>query len=126
MCTDILTLFACGHPQHILPDPCLRIATTNICAGLVRNINTLDHACALCIRNLRRFRELTRENKASKAPYPDTQKEEGGRVEGGEGNGDGEDGGDFKPFEKMIYTDEAFEDLKRQCYRSVWLRVYDW
>ena len=144
MCHDNIILYACGHPKHILPDPCRRIVLTNICAGLVREVEVLVRPCVLCIGNVRKFREITGRSIPVQVEHRKANGDEGGEEEpwkindDKEGVDDGEDyheaseyreaqevKGVFRSFEKKCYTDEDFEELRKECQKRVWSRCYD-
>lgn len=39
---------------------------------------------------------------------------------------DGEDGErDFRVFQRRLYTDEAYERLRKECYRRVWSMCFE-
>ena len=126
MCHDIITLWACGHLKQLVPDPCHRLVLTNFCAGLVRNIDVVGHSCKLCEGNVRKFRELTgRSIPVPRKDSDDVQKrcdEDCDDVK----NDEGERGRSrFRMFQKMVYTDDAYEGLKKECYKRVWSRCRD-
>lgn len=145
MCHDAITLSACGHPLHITPKPCYRLVTTNFCTGLVRTVEVLGDSCDICIGNIGRLRELTGRSIAwdmeegdyylggmegekgddgggnAEAAGVEGEDGEDGEKEEGEGEGEGE----LRSFQRKLYTDEAYERLRKECYRRVWSTCFD-
>ena len=141
MCHDDVSLFACGHPAHIIPDPCRRLVTTNFCTGIVRDVKVLSHPCGLCPGNIWKLRELSGrrspgQQEETGVPKKGDKQEcglpkKGNGDEGGSAEDDAKDGGvrkesgEYTPFEKKCYTEEAFKDLMKECHKRVWSRYWE-
>ena len=105
MCHETITLSACGHPSRVVPDPCKRIVTTNFCSGLVREVDILEEPCDTCKGNMDKLREMSGKNK---------------RREDGK-----EDSGEIKKETKKLYTDDAYEKLRKECYKRAWAGCFE-
>ena len=126
MCHDAIELYACGDIYHYVPDPCRHIVFSNFCEGVVREIKVRGETCALCVGNIRKMRELTGRSS------PGGDSENGAEETANEGvEQTATDGAEqaakdeYRPFEKKCYTDEAYEELRKECRRRVWGRFYD-
>ena len=134
MCHDAIELYACGDIYHYVPDPCRHIVFSNFCEGVVRDIKVRGETCALCIGNIRKLRELTGRSSPehdSEDGQEETAKEGAEKRAKSEAEGTAMDGAEetakeeYRPFEKKYYTDEAYEELRKECRRRVWGRFYD-
>ena len=58
-----------------------------------------------------------------------SKKGEGDEGENGKENGEGgeeaDEHGEYRPFEKKVYTDEAFQDLMKELHKRVWGRHWE-
>ena len=126
MCHDAIELYACGDIYHYIPDPCRHIVFSNFCEGVVREIKVRGETCALCVGNIRKMREMT--GRSSPGGDSETGAEEAANKKMEETATDGAEQAakdEYRPFEKKCYTDEAYEELRKECRRRVWGRFYD-
>ena len=134
MCHDAIELYACGDIYQYIPDPCRHVVFSNFCEGVVRDIKVRGETCALCVGNIRKMRELTGRSSpgrdsengaedAAEAGAEKTVKDEAEETE--KDNAEEAAKGEYRPFEKKCYTDEAYEELRKECRRRVWSRFYD-
>ena len=100
----------------------------------MRNIRVRGETCTLCVGNIRKMRELTgrstpeqdSESGAEEIAKNGAEKTaEDGAVETAKDEAEEAAMEEYRPFEKKCYTDEAYEELRKECRRRVWGQFYD-